>query len=76
MEQPTLEEQLAIIKEHWFPEATAFKLAGEALRRCVDGESRSKALTKRLGSLERSDALCDAYNDIRRLHLGQTAVAA
>lgn len=76
MKQPTAEEQLAIIKEHWYPEAAAFKAAGIALRACVDGEGRAVALRKRIDCLARSDALCDAYNDLRKTHLDQAAVAA
>jgi hypothetical protein len=67
MNEPTPSEQLEIIERNWYQEAMAYKAAGVLLRSCLESAERSKAVDERHNRLERSDALCDAWLDIRLL---------
>lgn len=62
------QEKLEIIEKHWYKEAIVYKEAGETLRTVNDQstmEERAVAVGNRLLSLQRSDALIDAWLDIK-----------
>jgi hypothetical protein len=59
------EQQLKTIRLAWEREALAFRVAGLTLRGCLTGEDRMQAVQQRFDCIVSSDALCDAYNDIR-----------
>jgi hypothetical protein len=66
-EQLTLkpEDQMTIIRQAWEKEALAFRVAGLTLRGCLEGADRMQAVQQRFDCIVSSDALCDAYNDIK-----------